>query len=226
MRSGSFAGSVLKRRWISLRRGAARETVDHLDPLVGAIGVLRSPARGSSSGSASCPRGLGEDEDAPVVPLRARLRRACLPNGGRSGQRFSRIQSIEVADLRVGQVTRRFGDLLHPIEERPVPRRQSASAAASRGGFRLRAALTASIWAASSASSFLRRPFRALVVGVGRESEEDRHVGCRLRRRALPRAFSHWRSTVARWTVRLRANASIDERRRCCSPTTSRPAAA
>ena len=46
------------------------------------------------------------------------------------------------------------------------------------------------------------------------------------RRRPLRCVFSHWRSTVLRWTFRLRANASMDESSRCCSPTTSSPAAA
>ena len=43
---------------------------------------------------------------------------------------------------------------------------------------------------------------------------------------ASARPFSHCRSTVARWTLRLRAKASIDESSRCCRPTTSSPAAA
>ena len=57
MRSGSFAGSVLNRRWISLRARAARQAVDHRDALVGAVGAGDRLLEDRLRGSASCPRG-------------------------------------------------------------------------------------------------------------------------------------------------------------------------
>jgi hypothetical protein len=106
-------------------------------------------------------------------------------------------------------------------------RRQRASAAASRGETASAVAVTASIWAVSSASSSsgVHSPRSSSASGgLVRSSASLAPVFAALAAAASP--FFRCLSTVARWTVRLRANASIDERRRCCKPTTSSPEAA
>ena len=106
-------------------------------------------------------------------------------------------------------------------------RRHSASAAASRGDSASAVAVTASICGRLLGLELLRRPLAALVVGVGRGGEELGVLSLAFAASAAAaRPFSHCRSTVARWTLRLRANASIEESSRCCRPTTSSPAAA
>ena len=226
MRSGSFAGSVLKRRWISLRRA----------PLVRpSITSMRSSAR--SVPSMACSRivlqvalralaVLGEDQDAAVVPLRRRAPRR-LAEGRQVRAEVLADPVDEPADLGVGQVPRLLGDLLHPVEQRLLAAPERFGGGVARrlglggrgGGLDLGGLLGLEL---------LGRPLAALVVGVGRRGEELPLLGRRLRRASAAAAcpFSHCRSTVARWTLRLRAKASIDERRRCCRPTTSSPAAA
>ena len=227
MRSGSFAGSVLNRRWISLRRA----------PLVRpSITSMRSSAR--SVPSMACSRivlqvalrplaVLGEDQDAAVVPLRRRaLRLLAEGRQVRAEVLADPVDEPRESWRRAGGASSRRS----PASGRGAPARwrHSASAAASRGDSASAAAVTASICGRLLGLELLGRPLAALVVGVGRGGEELAPA-CRLPsqpRLAAASPFSHCRSTVARWTFRLRAKASIDERRRCCRPTTSSPAAA
>ncbi len=172
MRSGSLAGSVLNRRWISLRRA----------PLVRpSITSMRSSAR--SVPSMACSRivlqvalralaVLGEDQDAAVVPLR-RLRPsdACRRAAVRAEVLADPVD--EPPGLGVGQVPRLLGDLLHLVEQRllaaperfggGVPRRLGLR---GRGdGLDLGRLLGLEL---------LAGPLAALVVGVGRGGEELR----------------------------------------------------
>ncbi len=61
-----------------LAPGAARQAVDHLDALVGAVGALDGLLEDGLQVALRALAVLGEDQDAAVVPLRGRaLRRLC-----------------------------------------------------------------------------------------------------------------------------------------------------
>ena len=205
---------------------AAREAVDHLDALVGAVGALDRLLEDRLQVALRALAVLGEDQDAPVVPFRRRALRL-LAEGRQVGAQVLADPVDQTPRLGVGQVARLLGDLLHLVEQRLLAAPRALCGCISRrvglrgGGDRLDLGRLLGL-------ELFRRPLAALVVGVGRGGEElcvlvarrdSLGIGCRV-------AFSHCLSTVARCTFRLRANASIDERRRCCKPTTSSPAAA
>ena len=91
------------------------------------------------------------------------------------------------------------------------------------------AALTAATWTSSSAcssSSDKRRPVVIAADGLGQQIELARQRVAVFGSASFGLAGSHCFWTVRRWTRRVRANASIDDSRRCCRPVISRPAAA
>ena len=107
IRSGSSAGSVLKRRWISLRAAPLRQPRDHRDPLVGPVGPLDRLLEDRLEVALRALAVLGEDQHPPLVPRRRRPPSRGWPNGGRPGHWFARIQSsrrehlVRRADARV-----------------------------------------------------------------------------------------------------------------------------
>ena len=130
MRSGSFAGSVLKRRWISLRR-AAREAVDHLDALVGAVGALDGLLEDLLQVALRALAVLGEDQDAAVVPLRSAPLRLLA-----EGRQLRAKVLADPVDQRRVLASGRWRDFsaISCIRSRSAcSRRHSASAVASRG---------------------------------------------------------------------------------------------
>ncbi len=170
MRSGSFRIGV-EAALDLLAPCAAREAVDDLDALVGAVGALDRLLEDRLQVALRALAVLGEDQDAAVVPLRRRALSARLPKGGRSGQRFSRIQSMSRRVLASGR-WRVFSAISCIWSSSACSRRQSASAAASRGDSASAAAVTASICGVLLGLELLGRPLAALVVGVGRGGEE------------------------------------------------------
>ena len=76
MRSGSLAGSVLKRRWISLRRCAARESVNNLDPLLRPVRALDGLLEDCLQVALRALSVLRKDEHSPVLPFRRRALRS------------------------------------------------------------------------------------------------------------------------------------------------------
>ena len=131
---------------------AAREAVDHLDALVGAIGALDGLLEDRLQVALRAFAVLGEDQDAAVVPLRRRALRL-LAEGRQIRAEILADPVDEPPDLGVGQVPRLLRDLLHLIEERLLAAPQCSLLSASRGDSASAVAVTASIWAASSASS-------------------------------------------------------------------------
>ena len=131
---------------------AAREAVDHLDALVGAVGALDGLLEDRLQVALRALAVLGEDQDAAVVPLRrwrlsAAGRRAGAPDKGSRGSSRSAAGSWR----RAGGATSRRSPASG--REAPAPGARALSAVASRGASASAVAVTASIWAVSSASS-------------------------------------------------------------------------
>jgi hypothetical protein len=117
-----------------------------------------------------------------------------------------------------------LGDLLHPVEEGLLAapegiRRRVAGASASAAVV----AASTSVDSSASISSGVH-PARSSSASGGRVKSVSGSTLAFAVTAAPP--FSLCRSTVARWTFKLRAKASMEERRRCWRPTTRRPAAA
>jgi hypothetical protein len=110
---------------------------------------------------------------------------------------------------------RALGDLLHLIEDRllPAPER-FCRRISGRFGFRVRGD-GLDLRRVLLGFLLLVGPLAALVVGVRRGREELRVSGALGASAGARRPSPTASLTVARWTLRLRANASMDERRRC-----------
>ena len=193
---------------------AAREPVDHLDPLVGAVGALDRLLEDLLQVALRALAVLGEDEHAPSFHFGAAPFGA-LPEGRQAGQRFSRIQSIRwrsLASAGAGSARRSpaSGRAAPARGARAPPRRRRAGDSASA------AAVTASISAASSASSSsgVHSARSSSASGAVVKSSARSSLSATARSTAAC-LLSHCRSTVARWTFRLRAKASIEESSRC-----------
>src|ERR1043166_912512 len=100
MRSGSFAGSVLKRRWISLRR-ALLVRPSNLDTLLGAVGTFDRLFEDRLQVALRALTILREDQDAPMIPGGGRA--VCLLADGRqAGAQVLTDPVDQPCDLGVG----------------------------------------------------------------------------------------------------------------------------
>src|SRR5262249_42705326 len=152
---------------------------------------------------------LGEDEDASIVPFR----RISLHRLSERRQVRTEIPANpvdQVIGLSVGLMPRLLGDVPHPVEKRQLPTPQGLCSRVSRrfsfrrgcDGLNLRRLL-------GLESSGVRSARSSSASGEVVNDSASRSLSFEASPvAALP--FSHSLSTVALWTLRLRANASID----------------
>ena len=155
---------------------------------------------------------LGEDEDPRVVPPGRRSmtgRRRC----GRSGHILSRIQSISLRTRASGSAAGRLGDLGHLVEELLL-----AGEERFRGGIGERAdgrradRLDLGLFLGLQFVLGQRGPVVVAADALGQAGRAGRSWPSALVATASAWACSHCRWTVRRWTRRVRANASIEEK--------------
>ena len=158
------------------------------------------------------------------------------PNCGRPGHRFARIQSARRRVLASGRPRERSATC--------CMRSRSRRSRSGRGAWDTTAASAAPVRASmcsfssasisssshpprsSSASGGVRNGSCRRFPAAGSSVEGPSAPFPATAGTLSPAVARHCRSTVARCTAKPRANASIDESRRCCRPTTSSPAAA
>jgi hypothetical protein len=154
-----------------LASGAAREAVDHLDTLVGAVAALNR-LRLLEDRFQIALRALavfGKDQDAAVVPLR-RLALCWLAVRRQFRAEIFADPIDQLPGLGIGQVPRLFGDLLHPVKKRLLPAPVGVRSRIS-GRFSFRRDSDGLDLCRLLGLELLRRPLAAFVVGVGRGSE-------------------------------------------------------
>ena len=168
MRRGSRAGSALKRRWISRRRGAAGQAVYGLDALVGAVGALDRLLEHVAQVALRALAVLGEDEHPPVVPA-GRGARGGLAERRQAGAQVRADPVDEAPGLGVGPAAGAVGDPLHAVEEPPLAFRQGRVGGGRRAGLgRAGQRLDVFVLLGLELPVFPPAP---LVVGVGRGQE-------------------------------------------------------
>jgi HB1, ASXL, restriction endonuclease HTH domain len=152
-----------------LASGAAREAVDHLDTLFGAVAALNRLLEDRFQIALRALAVFGKDQDAAVVPLR-RLALCWLAVLRQFRAEIFADPIDQLPGLGVGQVPRLFGDLLHPVEKRLLPAPVGFRSRIS-GRFRFRRDGDGLDLYRLLGLELLRRPLTAFVVGVGRGGE-------------------------------------------------------
>ena len=223
MRSGSSLEWALKRRWTSLRR-AAGEAVDHFDAQVRIVGVFDGLFERGAQIALGAFAVFREDERAAVVPAWRFAGGLFAERRQRGGHWWVRIQSIRRRVFTSGWWRARsamacisFRSACSRCQRRVVEAVLSAAkVAACICAFSSASNASPSHSArSSSASGAVSRPSGCTSVVLLERRLRRSHQGVR-----------QCRATVSRCAFRLRANASVEESRRCCKPTTSKPAAA
>ncbi len=204
-----------------VRRGA----VEDGDAVVGAVGAV-DRGRDLLMQIALGVVVFGEDDDPRVVP-RWPLR-SSLAGCRQSGAHVVANPVDELEHAGVGQDVASLGDLGHLVEEFLLAGEEVRGGAGdgADGGFAhgCRPRDSSSAWRSSSDRA--ARSSSLPTESVSRLELNWQEIAGPGRRRRLNGLLPSACCTVLRWTRRVRANASIDESRRCCRPVISRPAAA